>query len=103
MVAAGAWLGGWCVGASAQMVEAELVDAELRTTAIRLASVGPAGVSYFNADRELERLPLDEVVRVQVRAAVDETPTPAVPAEDDGSAEGAAPPATLLDRIDITL
>lgn len=99
-----------------QLVEAELIDAELRRVTVRLASVGPGGVSYFNAERELERLPLDEVVRVSLvptapptaaddaadASRVDE-PTATQGVEDSSTAEPAPPSPSLRDRIDITL
>ncbi|MEM6755698.1 MAG: hypothetical protein AAF586_00895 [Planctomycetota bacterium] len=71
-----------CVGlagprpAAAELVDAELLDAELNRRVVRLASVGPDGLSYFNDRRELESTALVEIVRITPLGSPSDTPRP---------------------------
>ncbi|MEM0913142.1 MAG: hypothetical protein AAGK09_00860 [Planctomycetota bacterium] len=59
------------IPAAAELVDAELLDARLERRVVRLASVSPDRLTYFNDRRELESTPLDEIVRI--------TPIPGTP------------------------
>jgi hypothetical protein len=67
-----------CVALSAPAdVPATLLDAELNEQPIRLRSLSETGVSYFDADRNLQSMPLDRVLRLRFERE------PAVPVVSD--------------------